>query len=201
MFARSILLSALVTTNLWAVVSAQELSPLERLEQQLDRADPPTTDAPSDEPKGYAGLTVDVTDRGVEVLAIAPNGAAEKAGVRVGDLIVGAAGRRVASLEDLGAALEGLPPGAELELQLDRQSQRGHRSFGHYEVHYHPRCIGGHPWALPSTQVYADCYDHRACFELSVCYSKRSDHRSRADPRGQRRENILGGPRSSTSGL
>jgi S1-C subfamily serine protease len=57
-------------------------------------------------------------DSGAVVLATLPNGPAEDVGIRQGDVIVEVDGQTISVAEDLGAVLDGLDPGDEVEVRL-----------------------------------------------------------------------------------
>jgi S1-C subfamily serine protease len=59
-------------------------------------------------------------DRGAYVAALSPGGPAERAGIRVGDVIVGFGGREVATSEELGAAILDRSPGDRVSVQVVR---------------------------------------------------------------------------------
>ncbi|MGA2033535.1 MAG: PDZ domain-containing protein [Thermoguttaceae bacterium] len=74
----------------------------------------------------YLGATVDDRDdrgRGVRVMDVRPGGPADRAGLKVRDLIVGAGGVRVRQLSDLTATVELLSAGDKLPLEIDRNGQ------------------------------------------------------------------------------
>lgn len=60
---------------------------------------------------------------GAWVVQVTPSGPAARAGVRLGDVVVEAAGQRVASVESLRSALAQRPAGARLTLEVERQGK------------------------------------------------------------------------------
>ncbi len=64
-----------------------------------------------------------LADQAVEVVETRPGGAAAKAGIETGDLIVAAAGRIVASTDDLHRVLAALPARGEVVLQVVRNER------------------------------------------------------------------------------
>ena len=64
-----------------------------------------------------------LADQAVEVVETRAGGAAAAAGIATGDLIVAAAGRIVASTDDLHRILAALPPSSEVALQVVRDER------------------------------------------------------------------------------
>ena len=60
---------------------------------------------------------------GAWVVQVAPNGPAARAGVRLGDVVVEAAGQRVASVESFRSALAERSAGSRLTLEVERQGK------------------------------------------------------------------------------
>jgi serine protease Do len=60
---------------------------------------------------------------GAWVVQVAPNGPAARAGVRLGDVVVEAAGQRVASVESFRSALAERSAGSKLTLEVERQGK------------------------------------------------------------------------------
>jgi len=60
---------------------------------------------------------------GAWVAQVAPNGPAARAGVRIGDVVVEAAGQRVASVESFRSALAERSAGSRLTLEVERQGR------------------------------------------------------------------------------
>ncbi len=72
-------------------------------------------------------LESDVFAKGrLKVVQVTPGGAAARAGVRVGDVVVEAAGQRVASMESFRLALAQRAAGARVALEVER-SGKPHR--------------------------------------------------------------------------
>ena len=63
-------------------------------------------------------------DHAMEVVEVMPGAAASSAGLRIGDLIVSAAGRIIAGTDDLHRVLTSLPPGASFALEIVRGRKR-----------------------------------------------------------------------------
>ena len=68
-------------------------------------------------------LNTAFTGDGAEVSEITPGGPAEKAGVRVGDVITGLNGRQVADSTELVVVIRSYAPGEEIEITLTRNGQ------------------------------------------------------------------------------
>ena len=64
-----------------------------------------------------------LADQAVEVVEVRPGGAAASAGVQGGDLVVSAAGRIVASTDDLHRVLAAVPASGEVALQVVRDER------------------------------------------------------------------------------
>jgi S1-C subfamily serine protease len=64
-----------------------------------------------------------LTDQAVEIAEVLPGGAAEKAGLASGDLIVGAAGRIISGTDDLHRVLAALPAASHVVLQIVRRER------------------------------------------------------------------------------
>jgi S1-C subfamily serine protease len=62
-----------------------------------------------------------LTDQAVEIAEVLPRGAADKAGLKSGDLIVGAAGRIICGTDDLHRVLSSLPANSQVVLQIIRR--------------------------------------------------------------------------------
>jgi hypothetical protein len=136
------LIGAIFATSLLVASPSSAQSLLQRLEKRLgdiaeraaeagERADQraPAGDAsaPADREPGYLGVIVDQEENGgegVRVLTVKPGSAADKAGLRDGDLIVAINGRRVGELDDMGRALRNMPAGARISVKAERQSQQ-----------------------------------------------------------------------------
>lgn len=72
------------------------------------------------QPVRFARPTADGTDRGLLVFAVVPDGAADRAGVLVGDVIVGFDGERILRSDDLQDRLAGVDVGARGTLSIVR---------------------------------------------------------------------------------
>jgi S1-C subfamily serine protease len=59
----------------------------------------------------------------VKVSGVTPGSPAEGAGLRAGDVVVGLAGKPVASLQEYSAVLKELAPGDETDVVVDRGGQ------------------------------------------------------------------------------
>ncbi|MBI1903357.1 MAG: PDZ domain-containing protein, partial [Planctomycetia bacterium] len=98
--------------SLGQAASAQEA--LERLERQLF----PQAQAPLPQPeRGFLGFTTDDradAGRGARVIKLRPGGPAEKAGLKVNDLITAAGGAAVRTNDDLAPLLRQAAPGARI---------------------------------------------------------------------------------------
>lgn len=121
---RRVLLTIAVT--LICLGSAQAQGLLERLEKRLegvlgDERAAPAAEAAPVEP-GYLGLTGDDDEsgRGVKVLVVRAGGAAEAAGLQVGDVIVGVGDAAITKVEDLETQLEGKLVGEKFDFKIDR---------------------------------------------------------------------------------
>jgi serine protease Do len=81
-------------------------------------------------PTAYLGVTTEDVDAGVAtrfglgathgavVLQLAPAGPAQKAGIKVGDVIVAFGGKAIASTDDLGAAILSMKPGDRVAVDV-----------------------------------------------------------------------------------
>ena len=136
--ARFIVSSGIATVLLlggvgWPMPQAAGQSILKRLEQEIRQrvaedasATQPAADARSKPKAGYLGAVVDDRQdrgRGVRVLDVRPEGPADVAGLRVGDLITGAAGVRVRQTEDLADVMAVFPAESRLTLDVLRNGQ------------------------------------------------------------------------------
>jgi hypothetical protein len=111
-------------------------SPLDRIEDQIRQQAGPGSPAAVPAPpgdrglaakapseRGYLGAIVDDrTDRGrgTRVVEVRPGSPADRAGLRLRDLIVGAAGTRVRQTSDLEAILNLLGPGDKVILEVSQ---------------------------------------------------------------------------------
>jgi S1-C subfamily serine protease len=94
-----------------------------RLEALAQRyaAPPPPTD-PALRPK--IGLRVKDGSGGAEVALVHPGSAAERGGVRVGDVVIEMNGRPVRSAADLESALSTLTPGGTVAVEVRREGRQ-----------------------------------------------------------------------------
>jgi membrane-associated protease RseP (regulator of RpoE activity) len=93
--------------------------------------------------RGYLGAVVDDRKdrgRGVRVERVIPGGPAEKAGLRVGDLITGLGGVRVRQMADFAAIVEQVVPGNSLTFEILRGENREK-----IDVTFGPRLLGKKP--------------------------------------------------------
>jgi hypothetical protein len=77
--------------------------------------------------RGYLGAVVDDRKdrgRGVRVERVIPGGPADRAGLRVGDLVTGLGGIRVRQMSDFAAIVEQVAPGNSLTFELLRGENR-----------------------------------------------------------------------------
>jgi hypothetical protein len=75
---------------------------------------------------GYLGVAVEVSADGCGLLVVDldPDGPAQAAGLRLNDLIYGAAGLNVRTVAMLKGIVQGLPPGSPVRLHLVRGGER-----------------------------------------------------------------------------
>ncbi len=71
-------------------------------------------------PRGFAGMSLDVENEQLRVTNVVVAAPADRAGLRVGDIIRQANGRDVTTIEMFGTALATLPPGQALSLHIVR---------------------------------------------------------------------------------
>ncbi len=115
----------------WPAPRAAAQSVLKRLEQEIRRRvaeDRPAAEAesPPERRPGYLGAVVDDRQdlgRGARVLEVRPEGPADAAGLRQGDLITGAAGVRVRQTDDLADILAVFPAGSRVTLDVLRDGR------------------------------------------------------------------------------
>lgn len=74
-------------------------------------------------PAVWLGVAFTPQDRGVKVAEIAPGGPGDRMGVRPGDLITHAGGKRINSLIKLKVFLRTLKPGDPVELTVKRKGE------------------------------------------------------------------------------
>lgn len=77
-----------------------------------------------DERQGWLGIALGEDDKALEVQNVMPKSAAEKAGLKAGDLIKRLEGVDVKSAEQLIAAIGKLPPESQIALVIERQGQQ-----------------------------------------------------------------------------
>lgn len=127
------LLSVLATIGLLfgvsAVRSALAQPALERLERQVRgqnarKAEKDKPGKPSDDDRiGYLGIVADdrdVSGLGVRIVEVAASGPADKAGLKLGDLVTKIGDRLVRDLDDFAAALHNMPVGRKLRFTVER---------------------------------------------------------------------------------
>ena len=68
-------------------------------------------------------LNTAYTGEGAEVSEITPGGPAEKAGLRVGDVIIGFNDRQVADSTELVVVIRSYAPGEQIEISVIRRGQ------------------------------------------------------------------------------
>jgi hypothetical protein len=101
--------------------------------------------------RGYLGAVVDDRKdrgRGVRVERLIPGGPAERAGLRVGDLVTGLGGIRVRQMSDFAAIVEQVAPGNSLTFEILRGENREK-----IDVVFGPRTGGKKPAAAASAKV------------------------------------------------
>jgi len=74
--------------------------------------------------RGYLGIVLRSGEGPPEIEQVRPGSPAAAAGMQPGDRIVAVDGQPVRTLDDLIAAIEGKPPGTQLEIQLERAGQQ-----------------------------------------------------------------------------
>lgn len=133
------LLAAVTVAALVAVprdVSAQ--GALERLGNLLQQAESAAEDTPAGADRetqtrpAYLGAVLDNVDPdvpGLIVLQVNPGGPAERAGLRVADVIVSANGQEVTNLEEFTQFFRTLSPGDDLVVELEREGQSMERTL------------------------------------------------------------------------
>ena len=83
------------------------------------------SDGPDDSRPGWLGVFLnDAVDGGAELVALVSQGPAQRAGLRLGDVVVMAGDVRVSAVEDFTRALARRVPGDELRLLLIRGGRR-----------------------------------------------------------------------------
>ncbi len=107
--------------------------------------------------RGYLGAVVDDRKdrgRGVRVERLIPGGPAERAGLRVGDLVTGLGGIRVRQMSDFAAIVEQVAPGNSLTFEILRGENRQM-----IDVVFGPRTGGKKP--APAASAKAPDADRR----------------------------------------
>lgn len=87
---------------------------------------PAATDARDETPardQAYLGIVVERTGEGIRVARALEGQAADRAGLRAGDLVRSIAGRPVGDFEELQAVIAALLPGAEVEIGVLRDGE------------------------------------------------------------------------------
>ncbi|UQU64900.1 CHAT domain-containing protein [Couchioplanes caeruleus] len=97
--------------------------PVLEIGQALGRPPRPTESRVPEPPRASIGVTLADRPAGVVVTAVTPGGAADRAGVLPGDVIVSAAGGAVMHATDVVELLREWPPGIELKLDIARESR------------------------------------------------------------------------------
>lgn len=75
---------------------------------------------PANPNSGYLGVSLDPDEVGAKVGQVLPGGAAEKAGVKVNDIILSVDGKEIKDADSLIALLGGRKPGDEVKLKIKR---------------------------------------------------------------------------------
>jgi len=109
-----------------------------RAHRELERAGGRTlvVKVPEVENRAVIGVILgDSNDQGVRVLGVSPDGPAERAGIRQGDLIVSVMGKPLAAHEGAKAGhvllevMENVKPGDELEITVNRDGSKDEQTF------------------------------------------------------------------------
>lgn len=74
--------------------------------------------------KGMLGIFMDNTDKGVHIIKLDPKGAAEKAGLKVGDLLLSIDNHIIKKTGDVRIALLGAMPGKKVKVSLSRTNKK-----------------------------------------------------------------------------
>jgi serine protease Do len=72
---------------------------------------------------GYLGVALDQDSPGVKVVQVLPKTGAEKAGIKVGDMVLSVNGEKVEDAEDFMATLQRRKPGDKITLKIQRGDQ------------------------------------------------------------------------------
>jgi len=74
--------------------------------------------------RAFLGVTTTQGAQGAKVVEVTPSGPADTAGVRTGDEIVGINGKDVRASDDVGTIIEGLQPGDDAQVVVERNGSR-----------------------------------------------------------------------------
>lgn len=121
------ILSVSCGLNCWLPSETGAQPTVDQLENEPAKvAAPSTTDGktqPAPRKSGYLGLVGDdrrEPGRGVRVLKVLAGGAAERAGVRVDDVIVAIGTRQIRTLDEMASVVSASAPGDKLQFELER---------------------------------------------------------------------------------
>ena len=73
--------------------------------------------------RGFLGVNLTSAEGGIRLLRILPNSPADKAGLKVGDLVVSLNGKKISMAEAFVKAVGGLEPDDEIELEVRRDDK------------------------------------------------------------------------------
>jgi dienelactone hydrolase len=96
--------------------------------------------------RGFLGAGVAPAEGGLKIDRIAPGSPAEKAGLKVGDLIVAVDGKALSTQADFIKLIQGRGQGATIELSLSRQKDEKMAEAWNKKI-----TLGGHPQDLLAT--------------------------------------------------
>ncbi|MCH2400917.1 MAG: PDZ domain-containing protein, partial [Pirellulales bacterium] len=117
------------STAVLAVVACFTLDRPAASQSFLDRVEQRTRETivtPEGKSRGFLGLRADdfgQQGRGVRVTLVHPGGAADRAGIKVDDLVLAVGQRPVVDLDSLSSLLESKTAGARVKLQIKRDDQ------------------------------------------------------------------------------
>jgi putative serine protease PepD len=74
--------------------------------------------------RAFLGVTTTQGTQGAKVVEVTPSGPADTAGVHTGDVIVGINGKDVRASSDVGTIIEGLQPGDDAQVVVERNGSR-----------------------------------------------------------------------------
>ena len=117
------------STAVLAVVACFTLDRPAVSQSFLDRVEQRTRETivtPEGKSRGFLGLRADdfgQQGRGVRVTLVHPGGAADRAGIKVDDLVLAVGQRPVVDLDSLSSLLESKTAGARVKLQIKRDDQ------------------------------------------------------------------------------